>query len=358
LAIGHWRPAIGHSIAVDLRLVSAFPPTSAAELTILRQLLDKEPGYVSGAALARKLGISRVAVWQHMEKLRAQGFRFEAARSRGYRLVGRPDALSRPLVDAHLARRTRARLVWLDEIDSTNDEAARLLATGESAPFVVIARSQTRGRGRLGRSWHSAANGNLYISFAFRPSLEPGRMQTFTLWMGVNLCDLVERFCNGLSVRPGVKWPNDLVFDGRKAGGMLTEARMDADRIRDLVFGLGLNIGSTAESWPAPLARQAVSLSQVAGERIDASRLTAALIGRILLAYEQFIDGSYRRTFADLWNRFDALRGSRVTLTEGNRQHAGTALGIDEEGSLLLREERGAVHRYRAGDATFSRPAD
>jgi len=343
--------------------VSTFPPTTTAELTILRQLLDREPGFVSGATLAKRLGISRVAVWQHMEKLRNQGFRFEAARSRGYRLAARPESLNRALVDAHLARRTRAQIVWLESVDSTNDEAARLLASGEPAPFAVIARSQSRGRGRLGRTWHSAANGNLYISFGFRPRLESDRMQTFTLWMGVNVCELVENFLRGASSRasravavvPGLKWPNDLLFDGRKAGGMLTEARMDADRIRDLVFGLGLNVNSAQGSWPSSLSRRAVSIAQHLGSPIDINRLTAALIGRILLAYERFIDGSYRKTFADLWNRYDVMRGARVTLSEGTRQTTGTALGLDNEGTLLLRDDRGRVHRFRAGEATLHR---
>ena len=113
------------------------------------------------------------------------------------------------------------------------------LAAGRPAPFAVLARRQTRGKGRLGRAWHSESPVSLYASLAFRPQVEPGRMQTFTLWMGVNLCELLANFTG---VEPGIKWPNDIVFDGRKAGGLLTEARIDADRISDLILGVGLNV--------------------------------------------------------------------------------------------------------------------
>jgi BirA family biotin operon repressor/biotin-[acetyl-CoA-carboxylase] ligase len=177
-------------------------------------------------------------------------------------------------------------------------------------------------------------------------------MQTFTLWMGVNICELVANFCRAT---PGLKWPNDLLFDGRKAGGMLTEARIDADQIRDLVFGLGLNVNSPAGSWPGELARRAISLAEHIQAPLDLNRFTAALIGRVLLAYDRFIDGDYRDNFADLWHRYDVLRGKPVALLEGTRRHAGTALGIDDEGALLLRDDRGRSHRFRAGEVTLEK---
>ena len=243
-------------------------------------------------------------------------------------------------------------LVVLDEIDSTNDEAARQLAAGRPAPFAVLARRQTRGRGRFGRTWHSGDSGNLYASFAFRPRVAPDRMQTFTLWMGVNLCELIANF-TGLA--PGLKWPNDIVFDGRKAGGMLTEARVDADQIRDLVFGLGLNVNGSSAGWPGDLPKRAAALAELAGASFDLNRLTAAIIGRVLLAYERFAEGEHLRTFADLWHRYDVLRGRRATVLEGGQRHTGTVTGIDDEGALLLRDERGTTQRFRAGEVTLEK---
>ena len=326
-----------------------------AEHVILRELLARDPNWVSGSALAAKLGVSRVAVWQHMEKLRAAGFAFEAQRARGYRIAARPAAIYAPLIETLLKSRPRSfSLVVLDEVDSTNDEAARQLAAGRPVPFAILARRQTRGRGRLGRSWHSASSANLYASFAFRPRVEPERMQTFTLWMGLNICELLVNFAG---VTPGIKWPNDILFDSRKAGGMLTEARVDADQIRDLVFGLGLNVNSPADGWPSDLARRAIALSDVTGVPLDINRLAAALVGRVLLAYQIFADGEHLKTFADLWHRYDLLRGKSVALLEGGRRHHGTVSGLDDEGALLLRDEQGKVQRFRAGEVTLEKSA-
>jgi BirA family biotin operon repressor/biotin-[acetyl-CoA-carboxylase] ligase len=333
-----------------MKKLASTPP----ETVILTELIAAEPAFVSGSALAKKLGISRVAIWQYMEKLREQGFSFEAVRARGYRLTARPAGLSAALVQAY--RRDRAGdfpLHLLPEIDSTNDEAARLLAAGLPTPFAVIAQRQTKGRGRFGRAWHSESADNLYASFAFRPRLVPARMQMFTLWMGANVCELVSSFCR---TTPGLKWPNDLLFDGRKAGGMLTEARVDADEIRDLVFGLGLNVNSPAQGWPADLSDRAVSLAEHTRQPVDLNKLTAALVGRVLQAYDRFIDGSYAKTFADLWNRYDVLRNRPVAVLTPTGRVAGTALGIDDEGSFVMRTDKGRTERFRAGEVTLEKP--
>ncbi len=324
------------------------------EHTILRELLACDPNWVSGTTLATKLGVSRVAVWQHMEKLRAAGFTFEAQRSRGYRIAARPPSLYPPLIETQLKVRPRNfSLLVLDGVDSTNDEAARQLSAGRPTPFAVLARRQTRGRGRFGRVWHSDSSANLYASFAFRPHVAPERMPTFTLWMGLNVCELLAKFAG---VTPGIKWPNDILFDGRKAGGMLTEARVDADQIRDLVFGLGLNVNSPANGWPADLVRRAVALAEVTGSPLDLNRLAAALVGRVLLAYETFVEGAHLKTFADLWHRYDVLRGRPITLLEGGRRHQGIVTGLDDEGALLLRDDRGKTQRFRAGEVTLEKP--
>ena len=324
-----------------------------AEHVILRELLAHEPDWVSGSSLAAKLGISRVAVWQHMEKLRAAGFSFEAQRSRGYRIATRPTTIYPPLIETYLKSRPRHfSLIVLDEVDSTNDEAARELAAGRPVPFAVIARRQTQGRGRFGRSWQSDSAANLYASFAFRPRVEPQRMQTFTLWMGLNVCELLQNFA---ALSPGIKWPNDILFEGRKAGGMLTEARVDSDQIRDLVFGLGLNVNSHVGRGHSELSRRAISLADVIGAPLDLNRLAAALIGRVMLAYQKFADSDHLATFADLWNRYDQLRGRPISLLEGGRRHHGVAAGVDDEGALLLRDEDGRVRRFRAGEVTVEK---
>lgn len=328
----------------------------SSELVILRELLAQESGFVSGSALAAKLGVSRVAVWQHMEKLRSQDFAFQAIRARGYRISDWPKRLNSSFIEALLANANcHCPVLLLDEVDSTNDEAARQLASGREAPFVVIARSQQKGRGRFGRQWQSQTEANLYTSFAFRPQLPPQRMQTFTLWMGVTLCELASSLCRH---SPALKWPNDLLINGQKAGGMLTEARMDSDNIRDLICGIGLNVSNSDIPHldpKAPTASTATCLADHASAPLDINRVAAALIQKVAEAYSAFISGTYLDTFADLWNRYDVLRGKQIAVFQGETRVAGLASGVDDEGALLLRDEKGTLLRFRAGEVSIDK---
>ncbi len=310
---------------------------------------------MSGNHLAKLFGFSRVAIWMQLQKLTKQGFVFEAVRSRGYRLVRTPSQLHQALIVAHLTGRGRTpHLITLDKVDSTNSEAERHLAAGSATPLVILAREQTPGP-RPSRA-HVAQPGrrNLYSTFVFRPRLEPARLQDFTLWMGLNICELVANFCK---IEPGLKWPNDLLVQGRKAGGMLTEARIDSDQVHDLIFGLGLNLNARAEDLPRELKATAISLAGAAGAPIDINRFAAALITRVFSAYSRFVENDYRAKFAELWARFDLLRGQPVTVTQGTHVVTGTATGIDDEGSLIVRTSAGKTERFRAGEVTLRRDA-
>jgi len=328
-------------------------PQQSPEVVIVRELLDAGDSYVSGSALAAQLGLSRVAIWAHMEKLRTLGYRIEAVRRRGYRLQHKPDGLEENQLRAALTNLGRPlALVFLASVDSTNSEAERRLASGGETPLVIIARSQERGRGRLGRRWVSGDHGNLYLSFAFRPELRPARMQDFTLWMGVNVCDALANTCRIDAV---VKWPNDLLHAGRKLGGMLTEARIDADHTRDVIFGLGLNINSQRHQWPDDIAARTTSVSEALGRSVDLNRVAAAIITRVIKALDLFIADEYRADFNRLWERLDHLRGRRVAVLFGQKRVEGTAEGIDSTGALRLRDDQGRLHRCLAGDVTIEK---
>lgn len=327
---------------------------NAPEITILRELLAARGAWVSGSTLATKLGVSRVAVWAHMNRLRAEGFGFNAVRSRGYQLVSRPVRLSQGLLQALLRTRLPdGAIVVLETVDSTNSEAERRLSSGQATPFAIFAATQSAGRGRFGRVWHSPDQGNLYASFAFRPRVDPSRMQLFTLWMGVNVCEVLESF---YKFSPSLKWPNDIHHGGRKVGGMLTEARIDADQIRDLIFGLGLNVNADGKHWPADLARTATTLAEITGATVDINQLTAAVSGRVFAAFSAFMAGGFEGKLAELWTRYDVLRGMKVGVNHGGTITRGIASGIDAEGSLVVAMESGRKCRFRAGEVTLEKP--
>jgi BirA family transcriptional regulator, biotin operon repressor / biotin---[acetyl-CoA-carboxylase] ligase len=324
-------------------------PAAEIETALLREFLAAGDGCVSGAHLAQVVGLSRVAVWGHLHRLEAEGFAFEPVHSRGYRLTARPAGPCAALIRARLPTGASP-LVYLDSVDSTNDEAGRQLTNGRLAPFVVLAAGQTLGRGRFGRVWHSPAAGNLYLSFAFRPELPPERVSLFTLWMGLNLCDLLAA---ETGAAPQLKWPNDLHFGPRKVAGMLTEARVDADQTRELVFGLGLNVATPDSAWPRDLAARATTLAREAGRPLDLNAIAAAVVARVLASAERFFARHPAEEIAKLWRRHNLLAGRTIVVRQGDETHAGTARGIDAEGSLLLRTAAGRTLHLRAGEVTL-----
>ncbi|MBK1877891.1 biotin--[acetyl-CoA-carboxylase] ligase [Pelagicoccus mobilis] len=326
---------------------------SDTNVLILREFLAADGDFVSGSQLAELIGVSRVSVWSYMEKLKAQGFDFEAVRSKGYRLTQVPDTLNQALIQARLQHAAEDyQAIVLDEVDSTNSEAERRIANGECTPFVVLSRLQTVGRGRLGREWHSPQNGNLYSSFAFRPQISPSQMSLFTLWMGINICECINSLCQ---VSCKIKWPNDLHIDGKKVAGILTEARMEADIVLNVVLGLGLNVNSDGADWPAELKEIATSLSQSSGRTFDINKLVSTLTGRIAIAYKKLLDGSHRTELKERWSRYDTLNGKEITLLQGESRISGTANGIDSNGSLIIERPDGTRYLARAGEVTIEK---
>ncbi len=323
--------------------------------SILLAFLEADGEPVSGDRLAKELGVSRVAIWSRLERLRASGYVFAASTRKGYALRSVPRHLDPALLDAHLRLlKVAPKVEFLAEVDSTNSEAERRLAVGQEAPFAVLARTQKAGRGRLGRKWHSAPSGNLYLSLAFRPFIPPDRLRPFTLWMGLALCAHVEKT---FGLKLGLKWPNDLQSpDGRKVAGMLTEARLDADSVRELVFGVGLNLTGAAKDFPADLRATAGSLEAALGSPLDLNRAAAGVIAALFRAWEQFEEGTWSRSFRRLWSHHDVLAGKSVRVGLRGDPVAGVVDGIDDEGSLILRTGGGRRAVVSSGEVTLRKP--
>ncbi len=321
------------------------------DISLLTSLLEAGDQFISGQSLADSLGVSRVSIWNRMKKLETEGFRFEAIRNRGYRLEQEPAQIHAALISAYLKSREFSYPIYAyPTIDSTSSECERLLIAGTPPPFCVISAEQTRGRGRMGRDWHSENVGNLYLSFGFQPNLPLARMQTFTLWLGIHIAAFIRDF-TGLDMK--IKWPNDLMLEGRKVAGMLTEARIDNDHMRDLIFGLGINFNAPAASFPPELREKAISLAMVLGRNLPLHAFSAQLIQSVFNAYEKFHQGVDDQQLLEKWKPFDLLRNRQVVVTTGRSTVEGTVKGIDSQGSLVLIEADGSPHRLRAGDVSL-----
>jgi BirA family biotin operon repressor/biotin-[acetyl-CoA-carboxylase] ligase len=328
--------------------------TNSDARTILKALLATPDTFVSGSILADQLGMSRPAIHGKLDKLREQGFEFEAIRNKGYRLMKEPEVLHTDLI-AHYVSQLDSPMdvLYFPVIDSTNSEAERQLSYARKAPFAVTSSCQTKGRGRLGRNWHSASADNLYLSVVFEPNIAPQALQHFTLWAGIYICRALQSFVPKALLQ--IKWPNDLHCDGRKFAGMLTEAKMDADSLRSIIFGIGLNVNSNPRKYPKEIQQTATSLYAIGGRELPLSQVAAAMITAIQSAYQTCILGDGQEDLIEAWTPLSSLSGKPVTAIMSGTEISGIASGIDESGALLLLAEDGSLHKVRAGDVTLKK---
>lgn len=314
---------------------------------LIRRLKAARGQFVSGEELSRLLGVSRTAIWKHIEELRQAGYRVEAVRRAGYRLVAAPDRLYPvELQDGLATKRFGREAVYFDAIASTQNEAHRRAEAGAPEGLVVIADVQTGGRGRLGRSWHSPPETGIWMSLVLRPDVPLPRVPQLTLVAAVSLADTLAA-CTGLSV--GIKWPNDLLAGGRKVCGILTELAAEADRVHYVILGIGLNVNQTEEDFPPELRARAGSLAMAAGRSFS----RVALAQRMLEGLEADYDAYLQKGFAPFKRRWEARAvslGQRVVARTPGGDFVGIARGIDDDGALLLEQANGALRKIYSAD--------
>lgn len=289
-------------------------------------------GYVSGQELSRQLGISRVAVWKHVRALTAQGYRVDVT-PRGYRLDGCPDLLLPTEFPGW-----EERVHHFTVADSTMLPARALAREGAVEGTVVIAEQQSRGRGRLERSWLSPLGG-VYMTVVTRPAIAPALASRISLLVAVVVADSIERL-HGLPAR--VKWPNDVLIDGKKVCGILAEMEAESDAVRFVNVGIGLN----ANSAISELQEGAVSLRDLRGAPVDRVPLARAIIEGILAGLPMLGDA----LVLDEWRARTVTIGREVSVMAGGSPVSGRALDITASGALLVRDPEGKVHEVIAGD--------
>ena len=233
----------------------------------------------------------------------------------------------------------------MDACASTNDEAARLARAGAKHGTVVIAETQHAGRGRDGRAWASPTGG-LYLSAVLRPHLPLADVPPMTLAIGIGVCDAVRK----LGAPAVLKWPNDLLVDGRKLAGVLVEAQSQGGRLETVIVGIGINIDTTPES----VATTGISLAEAAGAVIDRERFIIVLLANV----ERWIDRYSAvglEAIIPAWQERMAL-GLAARATIDGQPLLGEVAGLDDDGALLLRDAAGRIHRIRSGDVEVIRP--
>jgi BirA family biotin operon repressor/biotin-[acetyl-CoA-carboxylase] ligase len=259
--------------------------------------------------------------------------------------AGRPLRIHQ-IQDGLTTNRLGKKIHYFTELDSTNSRARRLVEHGAQAGEIVIAESQTHGRGRLARPWVSPPYVNLYLSVILRPNLPPIDAPQITLMAAVALADALAAF---IPVVPAIKWPNDILAGGRKLAGILTESACHAERIDFVILGIGVNINYRVESMPDAIRKRATSMISLAGASASRESVLRRLIQDLDRCYGELEEKGFQ-ALAPRWEARFELRGKKVRVEMTDRIIIGTARGIDRDGALLLEDSRGNLQRVVAGD--------
>lgn len=302
---------------------------------------------VSGAELCKALGVSRAAVWKAVEALRKEGYEIEAQSAVGYRLTAAPDRLTAAelrAADGVVGRE----VVCRDTVDSTNEEIKRRALAGAEAGLVVTAETQTGGKGRRGRSFQSLSGKGLYLSVLLKPNVPLDQVSQLTAWTAVAVCRAIEEVCG---VRPQIKWPNDVLVDGKKLCGILTEMGVEAETgaLGYVVVGMGTNVSQTEEDFGPELCDLATSL-HLLGAEVTRRELALALIAELDRMNAAFPAG--REEYFDAYSQRCVTLGREVLLIRGDGTTQATAERLTGAFQLVVRRPDGTEETVSSGEVS------
>ena len=296
------------------------------------ELLRRQEGFLSGEDIGRELSITRAAVWKGIKKLREEGYEIEAVTNRGYRLTNPETMYNKRELEQGLKTKTMGQSIYFyEETDTTNNRARELALEGVPEGTLVVAEKQTAGRGRRGKVWESPLGTGIWMSLVLRPQIMPAEASVLTLLCGLATAEAIEAE-TGLSA--GIKWPNDILINGKKAVGILTEMDCEMSEVHFVIPGIGINVNTA--SFPPEIAEIATSLYLECGKTVSRRRLVHRVLERLEEHYETFLrTGSFAAMLED-YRKHCITLGKEVHVL-GREPFFAEALDITPEGELLVR---------------------
>lgn len=295
-------------------------------------MLRDTDGYVSGQELCNKFGVSRTAIWKVINQLKEAGYEIEAAQNKGYHLIAAPDVMTEAELES--LKNTQwagCEIYCFDSIDSTNTKAKELAEAGHPSGTLVVADQQTLGRGRRGRSWESPARTGIFMTLMLKPDINPNNASMLTLVAAMATARAITEVTGEAAQ---IKWPNDIVMNGKKVVGILTEMSAQFDYINHIVVGIGINVHN--EEFPEEIAKTASSLLLECGHRIHRASLIEAFLEEFERLYAVYLE---TEDMSGLQKEYDSLlvnRGRQVRVLDPKEPFEGKAMGITKKGELIV----------------------
>ncbi len=316
---------------------------------ILKNLNKKTA--VSGEELSKKLGISRTAVWKNIQTLKKRGYKITSIPRKGYILEETPDLLLPALITKNLNTELIGKKIYhFNHLASTNDKAKEIAEKDFLEGSVIIAEKQMQGRGRLGRTWESP-DGGVWLSVVLCPEILPAKAQLITL----TAANAVAKTLRDFDIPVGIKWPNDLLLEGKKVCGILTELKAELDRINYIVLGIGINVNTKKESYPSELQNIISSLKNFSGRDINRVELVSAVLNNIESEYNVLLNKGSREII-DNWKKYNITLNKSVKITGNKDIFTGIAVDLDENGGLIVKDENSKLSTFYSGEVSLQTP--
>lgn len=315
---------------------------------VLKYLRQKKD-FVSGDYISKKLDVSRTAVWKYINQIERYGYTINKSKGKGYMLLKTPDRLYPWEVDRY--RNTTIlgkRIIHLENVDSTNIAAFKLALAGEPEGTCVIAESQSKGKGRLGRKWFSPIEKNIYLSLVARPHVHPSVVYPITFLSSLAVYDTIEALTGE---KPTLKWPNDVLMNGRKVCGTLLELSTEADMVRFVIIGMGFNVNMDADELDDEIRQKASSLAMETKKLYERALVCGMLLSNLEKYYLRFKQEG-EREICRVWEERASIKGKYMEINQMGESYKGVAEGIDNDGAILLNID-GKIKKIIAGDVSF-----
>lgn len=316
---------------------------------ILDLLKQNSEGYVSGGRICEDFGVSRTAIWKYITKLKEEGYEIESVPKHGYKLIASPDLLTYAEVKEYLTTKKIGRCIMhYDSIDSTN-EKAKNIALGAEHGTVVISEEQTSGKGRLGRSFVSPKGEGIWMSVILKPDIEPMKVSIITQ-IGAAA---VNKALSSINIDSAIKWPNDIVLNGKKVCGILTEMSCELTMVNFVVLGIGINVNLDEKSFGEEVINTATSLKIEMNEKVNRQKLAAKVLNYFEELYEAYVLKDDITGTIKICKEKSALIGKDIRVIRRGVNYPAKALDLDKDGSLIVEYENGETERLISGEVSI-----
>lgn len=316
--------------------------------TKVLKILQDTDGYISGQKLCEMFGVSRTAIWKVINKIKEEGYQIESISNKGYHLINSPDLLSKSEITNHLHTVSLGRDIYaFEEIGSTNVYAKELGAKGKEHGVLVVAETQTDGRGRRGRNWTSPKGSSISMSVLLRPQILPDKASMLTIVMAHAVYKTLEE----MNVEDiSIKWPNDILVNEKKVCGILTEMSAEPDMVHYVVVGTGINVNM--DSISKEEAPYATTLKAESGKQYNRAELVASVLRHFETSYELFMETEDLSKIKEEYNQYLVNVDRKVSVKERTLEITGIAKGITDTGKLLVQLEDGEMKEIFAGEVS------